>query len=67
MEGKELKNTKFILRSMLNLSPTGITIARLRQDYKEQEGSDTPHAAFGFARLEDFLNSSSLKDTCYVR
>lgn len=65
MEDERLKTIKSVLRSLIILSPNGITIPRLRENYCEQEGSDIPHAAFGFTRLNDFLNS--LKDTCYVR
>lgn len=65
MAGKGLSNTKTVLRSLIISSPNGITIQQLMKDYIEQEGSEIPYAALGFARLDLFL--LSLNDTCYVR
>lgn len=62
---KGLNNTKTVLRSLITASPNGITVQQLIKDYNEVEGTEIPHAALGFPRLDVFLHS--LSDVCYVR
>lgn len=67
MADQSLKALKSVLRSLIIVSPNGITIQQLRKDYMELEGSAIPHAVFGFARLDDFLNFIFMQDSGYVR